>query len=235
MNTHAEFTIGSEVECGDGVCGNLRRVVVDPVARTLTHLVVEAKHGSGTGRLVPVSLASSTAGNIVLGCTSAEFDRLELAEVTDFVAGAPGEWGYDQEHLLSQPYFGLGMGGMGGLGAGGLGGITPRAGNAGALPGQSPAPQTVTYDRVPVGEVQVRRGEPVHATDGDIGHVQGLVIDPSDHAVTHVLLDEGHLWGKKRVAIPISAVTAVDDTGVRLRLLKDEVRDLPPVDLDGQD
>jgi hypothetical protein len=38
-----------------------------------------------------------------------------------------------------------------------------------------------------------------------------LVIDPSDHRVTHVLLDEGHLWGEKRVAIPIGAVTRVDD------------------------
>ena len=34
-------------------------------------------------------------------------------------------------------------------------------------------------------------GEHVFATDGAIGRVQGLVIDPSDHCVTHVLLDEG--------------------------------------------
>jgi hypothetical protein len=84
---------------------------------------------------------------------------------------------------------------------------------------------------VPVGEVEVRRGDYVHAIDGAIGRVQGLVVDPSDHHMTHVLLDEGHLWGKKRVAIPIGAVTGVDD-GVRLSLAKDEVRDLPSVDLD---
>ena len=77
----------------------------------------------------------------------------------------------------------------------------------------------------------MRRGEHVHATDGAIGRVQGLVIDPGDHHVTHVLLDEGHLWGQKMVAIPVSAVTSVGD-GVRLSLTKDEVRDLPPVDLD---
>jgi sporulation protein YlmC with PRC-barrel domain len=82
-----------------------------------------------------------------------------------------------------------------------------------------------------VGEVEVRRGEHVHATDGPIGQVQGLVIDPSDHHVTHVLLDEGHLWGKKRVAIPISAVKDVKG-GVRLNLTKDQVRDLPAVELD---
>lgn len=68
-------------------------------------------------------------------------------------------------------------------------------------------------------------------TDGDIGRVQGLVVDPADHHVTHVLLDEGHLWGKKEVAIPIGAVTGVED-GVRLNLTKDELSALPPVEID---
>jgi len=92
-------------------------------------------------------------------------------------------------------------------------------------------PQVVTHDRVPVREVEVRRGEHVHAIDGDIGRVQGLVVDPTDHHVTHVLHDEGHLWGKKEVAIPISAVTGVKD-GVRLNLRKDELSTLPAVEID---
>jgi sporulation protein YlmC with PRC-barrel domain len=96
-------------------------------------------------------------------------------------------------------------------------------------PGQVWCPRrTVTYDSVPVGEVQVRRGEHVHATDGDIGQVEGLVIDPDSHQVTHVLLREGHLWGSKEVAIPIGAVTRVE-VGIRLNLSKRQVEDLPPV------
>ena len=91
--------------------------------------------------------------------------------------------------------------------------------------------ETVTYDTVPVGEVAVRRGERVHATDGEIGQVEGLVIDPRSHHVTHVLLQEGHLWARKDVAIPISAVTGVDD-GIRLNITKHQVQDLPPVDIE---
>ena len=90
--------------------------------------------------------------------------------------------------------------------------------------------QVSTHDNVPVGEVEVRRGEHVHATDGAIGHVKGLVIDPTDHHVTHFLLEEGHIWDRKRVAIPITAVTGVED-GVCLNLTKDQVRDLPPVEI----
>ena len=71
-----------------------------------------------------------------------------------------------------------------------------------------------------------RRARP--RLDGDIGHVEGLVIEPLDHHVTHVLLQEGHFWGRKEVAIPIGAVTGIDD-GIRLSLTKREVQDLPPV------
>jgi sporulation protein YlmC with PRC-barrel domain len=91
--------------------------------------------------------------------------------------------------------------------------------------------QTVTYDTVPLGEVEVRRGDPVQAADGEIGRVQGLVIDPRSHHVTHVLLQEGHLWGKKEVAIPIGTVTRVDD-GISVSLTRQQVQDLPPVDID---
>jgi hypothetical protein len=48
--------------------------------------------------------------------------------------------------------------------------------------------------------------------------------------VTHVLLQEGHLWGRKEVAIPIRAVTGIDD-GIRLTLTMPQVQDLPPVDI----
>jgi hypothetical protein len=40
MSGPTEFTIGSEVCSGDGPCGELRRVVIDPVSGALTHLVV---------------------------------------------------------------------------------------------------------------------------------------------------------------------------------------------------
>ena len=77
----------------------------------------------------------------------------------------------------------------------------------------------MTQDTLPLGEVAIRRGEPVHALDGEIGHVEGLVIAPHNHHVSHVLLQEGHLWGRKVVAIPIGAVRGIED-GIRLTLTK---------------
>lgn len=228
MSEIAYFTIGTEVSCSDGVCGQLARVVIDPVARTLTHLVVEPAHQRGTNRLVPVNLADSDSGQIRLQCTVAQFAALDDAEETRFLPAAPGQWGYGERQMLFWPYYGLGLGGSMGMGMGAGGVDMGRGGTAMAA-----TRRATVHDRVPPGEVEVRRGEHVHAVDGAIGRVRGLVIDPVDHHVTHVLLDEGHLWGHKRVAIPISAVTDAGD-GVRLKLSKDQVRDLPPVDLDDQ-
>jgi len=85
---------------------------------------------------------------------------------------------------------------------------------------------TVLEDVIPVGEKEVGPGDRVHAVDGEIGRVQGFLVSPGDDRVTHVLLQEGHLWDRKKVAIPISAVTGTDD-GIRLNLTKEQVGELP--------
>ena len=86
----------------------------------------------------------------------------------------------------------------------------------------------IVQDVVPGGATDIERGEPVHALDGEVGRVHGCQVNPDDHRVTHVLLGEGHLWGRKDVAIPASAVTKVEN-GIWLNLTKKQVEDLPPV------
>lgn len=203
------FRIGSQVSCADGSCGQLTRVVVDPVAEVVTHLAVEPEGRVGLARLVPVDLASGEADRIRLDCTMAEFEALGAAEETLFVPGTAGYERYGPEQVLSWPYYRLGD------------------------PVMSPADEgkvseTVTTDAVPRGEVAVQRGVHVQATDGPVGKVEGLVIDQGSDHVTHILLQEGHLWGRKQVAIPIGAVTTLDD-GISVSMSKREVGDLPPV------
>ena len=221
MAETVRFTIGAKASCSDGTCGEVTRVIVDPVAEAVTHLVVEPEHRQGPGRLVPLRLVDAAAGQVRLSCTQAEFEELDPAEETRFLPETGGYAGYDPGQVGYWPYYGLGggVGLVGGIG-GGIAGI-----DGGIMP------QTVTSDTTPDGEVDVRRGDPVEATDGDIGRVQGLVIDRGSRRVTHVLLQEGHLWGRKQVAIPISAVASTSD-GIRLRISKQDVQDLPPVDVD---
>ena len=217
MGDTTQFTIGTEVSGSDGAVGTLVRVIVDPTVEEVTHLVIEPEHRPDLGRLVPLDLVEfgGAAGEIRLRCTKGEFENLDPAEDTQIIPASDAYGGYGAGQVGYMPYYGLEGGGMAvpGIG-GGYGSIEP---------------QVVATDSVPLGEVEIRRGDCVQATDGDIGRVQGLVIDPGSRHVTHVLLQEGHLWGKKEVAIPISAVASTRD-GIQLTITKRQVGDLPPVD-----
>jgi sporulation protein YlmC with PRC-barrel domain len=199
-------TIGAHADCTDGPAGTVIRVVVDPVAEAVTHLVVEPNHERIRGRLVPVGLVDAAVGEVKIRCTLAEFEALDPAYDTQFVAGTTTYAAYGPEQAVFWPH-------------------AAKGGHYGARG------DLVTEDSVPVGEVQVRRGDRVHATDGEIGEVKGLVIDRGSYHVTHVLLQEGHVFRHKEVAIPISAVTKAD-YGIQLSLTKEQIEGLPPVDLE---
>jgi len=198
-----QFPIGAGVRCTDGVCGTLSRVVVDPVARKVTHLLVEPRHGHEPARLVPLALVNSAAGEVRLSCTSAEFGRLDPGEETRFIETETDIPSYRSGDIVLWPHYGY-RGARGDL---------------------------VTSAAIPVGEVEVHRGEHVHATDGAIGRVEGLVVDPESGHITHVLLQKGHLLGHQDVAIPISTVTRIED-GIEVNLTRRQVQDLPPVGVD---
>jgi sporulation protein YlmC with PRC-barrel domain len=209
MSDTVQFTIGAKTSCSDGTRCEITRVIVNPVTESITHLVIEPGHRRSRGRLVPLALVDASSGEVRLRCTEEEFEKLDPAEETRFLPGGSGYQGFGPGQVGYWPYYNLGVGG--GMGGGDIA-------------------QTVTFDSVPPGEVDVQRGDPVEATDGDIGRVQGLVIDRDNGHVTHVLLQEGHLWGRKEVAIPISSVVSTSD-GIRLRISKQEVQDLPSVDV----
>jgi sporulation protein YlmC with PRC-barrel domain len=203
------LVLGSEAVCRDGYRGEVRAVVLEPADGTVTHLVVEPEGRSGLARLVPFGLAEVARGGTLLSCTEAEFRNLEAAEQTlaEFTLA------YQAPVQLLPP---------GWRGAGGpvtQGGAIPRI------------PEKETVDVVPPGEVEEHRGGQVHASDGDIGQVRGLFIDPVSHRVTHVLVREGHLLGRRDVAVPFGTVTAFDD-GIRLSITRQQVRDLPTADAD---
>jgi sporulation protein YlmC with PRC-barrel domain len=206
-----EFPIGADASCTDGPCGKLIRLIVDPETQALTHLVIEPGHRGGPERFVPIDLVDTAAAEIKLRCTIAEFGGLEPAEEQGLLAS-------DADRPLNHP---------GSARFAGSGNVGLTTANLRVQDGAHVA----SHDTVPMGEVDVRRGEPVYATDGEIGKIQGLVIDSGSHHVTHVLLEEGHLWGRKEVAIPIGSVTRVGDI-IQLTIDMRQVQDLPPVDLD---
>ena len=208
--TDREFKLGVGVRCSDGECGHLTELIVDPHTWMLTHVVVEPTHRSGLGRLVPVSLLDYIDDATTLRCSLSEFAELASAERTGLVPGSNGGYGgYGLGQAVPGPYSGRSSFGV-------LGGTNIDAFDP------------VVYDTPPVGEVPLH-DVAVHATDGDIGHVESVVVNSQDHRVTKVVLREGHLWGHRRVTIPISAIGAVGD-GIQLTITKAQVKELPMKD-----
>ena len=204
------FDIGTDVHCRDGSCGRLACVIVDPITRTVTHLVVEPQRAPGQGRLVPVDIAAQQGSGLRLDCSAKSFEEFEFAEETHFASPDGEELGYGEGEVLAWPYYGAGLA----LGVGEAP-VTPRA---------------WFESRVPAGQVTLRRGERIHCADGDCGRIHGFVVDPADHHITHLVIEQGGPFSRRKAALSIAAVTDVGDDGVTVALTRRQMHALPAFD-----
>jgi sporulation protein YlmC with PRC-barrel domain len=85
----------------------------------------------------------------------------------------------------------------------------------------------VNVEQIPHSELAIHRGAQVEATDGHIGQVDEFIINPENDQITHLVLREGHLWGKKDIMVPISEIERVGTDVVYLKLDKDAIERLP--------
>ncbi len=90
--------------------------------------------------------------------------------------------------------------------------------------------QIVTHYKIPIGEMAVRRGAQVEATDGKVGTLEDFLVDKKCR-VTHLILGKGNLWGHKDIAIPVSEVESYGEQTVHLKLDKKSVNELPTIEI----
>jgi hypothetical protein len=75
-------------------------------------------------------------------------------------------------------------------------------------------------------------GYRVHAADGEVGHVENLMIDAADWSVHYFIVDTRNWWFGKRVLISPLAVKTIDwfDRHVDLNVSRELVKTSPPWD-----
>ena len=109
--------IGNRVRCTDGVYGELADIVIDPLEKRVTHLVVQPEQGEGEARLVPIQLAKGRDDEqreIELECTLDEAQGFESVREAAYLrlGESPAEdpdWDVGVEDVLAMPYYaGLG-------------------------------------------------------------------------------------------------------------------------------
>jgi sporulation protein YlmC with PRC-barrel domain len=88
---------------------------------------------------------------------------------------------------------------------------------------------TVRREAVPPGEVVVRQGARVHATDGHVGRLDEFLVDPVTEHVTHLVIREGYLWDRRDVHIPVSGIDHIEENAIYLKLDTNQVEALPSI------
>jgi uncharacterized membrane protein/sporulation protein YlmC with PRC-barrel domain len=85
----------------------------------------------------------------------------------------------------------------------------------------------VKRQNIALGEVAVRRGARVEATDGYVGLVDELLINSNNQQVTHLVLLERHIFKNREITIPVSQIDRVYEDTVYLKLDRQSVEQLP--------
>jgi sporulation protein YlmC with PRC-barrel domain len=196
-----DIPINAQARCTDGDCGRSTRVVINPVTRQVTHLVVQEAEFLGAEHLVPLDQVLETQPDLIrLRCTKEQLAKMESFVEVEYIGGNAPYLAYSPREYVSWPYvFPIDM-------------LTP-----------------LEHERIPPGELTVRRGSGVEATDGRIGRVDEFMIDPQNGRITHMVLREGHLWGQKDITIPVSEIDRIEEDTVYLKLDKHEVEALPTI------
>src|SRR5947209_7711013 len=210
-----ELPVDAKAVCSDGQAGHVTDVIVDPVARKVTHIVVREKSPADREFLVPVtSVVDSSRAEVRLACTRAELLQFPEFTATHFVSASSPEaqpvlaarevemwtniYGYEP---LSLPY-------------------------VGAADESIP----IVEERVPTGELAFECGAHVQSSDGEhVGDVEAFVIRPEDASITHFVLRLGGAADTGEVTLPLSTVDRTADSLVHLRLTRAEVERLPAV------
>lgn len=197
-----DIPLDAAVHCTDGVGGKTLRVVLNPVRRAITHVVVRTEGLLGVHVMLPVDVITASApDSVTVRLSRAELGQLPAYEESDYLI-PPG-----MDGALNGPL-------VYGYTGGGLV-MWPFIPTDGAL--------AESHAALPPGELTLRRGDEVKATDGRVGRVDELLVDPKSYSISHLVLREGHLWGTRDVVIPVAQIATIEEGVVCLKLSRAEV------------
>ena len=196
-----DIPLDVDVHCTDGRCGRSTYVILNPATEQVTHLVVREREAPQEERSVPIRwIANSTPDLILLDRTKAQFAERAPFQQTDYVQIDIPQYATDPKLTLLWPY---------------------------TVPVKRIVDDKVK--RIPPGELAVRRGARVRATDGRVGRVDEFIVGPESGNITHLVLRERNLLSEMEVCIPLANIERIEEDTVFLTLDKKSVRALPTI------
>jgi hypothetical protein len=76
------------------------------------------------------------------------------------------------------------------------------------------------------------QGFHVHATDGDVGHIDDFLLDETTWQVRYLVVDTSNWLGGKWVAVAPESVSAIDwsNQQVKVSLTREQIRESPSME-----
>ncbi len=201
-----DIPINAAVQCTDGPGGHITHIVLNPVSRKVTDVVVREPWLLGSEMVVPVGfIVKSTPETIYLRLARRDLAGMQSFIRTQFIAPSDDFPAHNRPWVDHPP-----TGAM----------LSPYAmiGDEGI---------TISYETIPLDELAMSRGDRVEASDGRVGRIDEFLVNPETMAITHLVMREGHLWGQKDVTIPVVQIDRITEGTVYLRLSKQQIEELP--------
>ena len=233
------YTIGAT----DGAIGHVKDFYFDDQAWTIRYFVVDTG-GWLSSRKVLISPMSLAHPDWAAGILPASITREQVKNSPDIDTDKPVSRQHEADYLgyYGYPYYWGGSGIWGahpypGLERMGLGDLvsTPSAVRHEQDAGQA---QTTTarhaHDDPHLRSCEAVAGYRIEATDGEIGHLQGLLVDDDTWTIRYLIVDAGTWWDGHEVLIAPQWIRDVSssDSKVTLSIARQAVRDAPPYDPD---
>jgi len=196
-----------EVHCADGAHGRSAAIIVDPKTQEVSHFVVDME---GSEYLVPIDIITESSPSRI----QLRWTRAELAHAEPFVKEVPAD--EERMEILAAEMAGSSV-------------LGPYTSPDAALIAETLTAATMGEEQVPPNEQALHRGARVAATDGGVGEVDELLIDPDTKRIAYLVLRKGHFWGKRDVMIPVDRIDRVEGDVVYLKLDKAAIGQLASV------
>jgi hypothetical protein len=232
MKDMEHYTIGAT----DGIIGRVKDFYFDDEAWVIRYLVVDAGEGLAQRKVLisPISIGQPNWSERILPVS---LTRTQVAHSPDIDTDKPVS---RQQEMGYLGYFGYGAywGGGGLWGAG----LYPDVLQAGLQKRGTRTDKSTGQAGPFVGQHQhddphLRGGNAVmryyvHASDGDIGHVEGFLVEEKSWAIRYLIVNTSNWWLGHEVLIAPQWIDDVDWMGstVSVGLTREAIKHSPPYD-----
>lgn len=225
-----QFRDGAGVYTADDKhVGHIERVVIDPVTKEVTHVVIEHGIILTNDKVLPVQLvASATDERVTLKPDITNLDEIPDFQQTHYIGVNERErqaMAYPTEGHAT-PFYGYAPFGTAFYDFPGY--IGPAAG--GPIPNHDYA--RTTREQIPENTTALREGAKVFSSDDQhVGEVERLFIDEGSKKATHLVISQG-LFLKSHKLIPINWVKRIMEDSVYLGVQAHTLEELPDFQTD---